>query len=94
MTWLEPSPDAGCAGASARLDVVASTIGRVVSVRFLDGRRLLATARTGAAGLYRATWRTKGAVAGRHELRAVVTDARGRTAEARQVVQVCRAEGG
>jgi len=94
VTWLEPSATGRCLEASERLDVVASAPVQIVSVRFLDGARLLATARTGAAGLYRATWRTKGAAAGRHELRTVVTDASGRTAEARQIVQVCRAAGG
>jgi len=94
VTWLEPLPSGGCAGAGERLEVAASAPGRIVSVRFLDGTRLLATARTGAAGLYRATWRAAGVAAGRHELRAVVTDARGRTAEARQIVRVCRAAGG
>ena len=90
VTWLEPLAGGGCAGASARLEVAASAPGRIVSVQFLDGARPLARARGGTAGLYRATWRPADATAGRHELRAVVTDASGRTAEARQVVRVCR----
>lgn len=90
VTWLGPLPGNGCAGAGTRLEVAASAPGRVVSVRFFDGARPLATARKGAAGTYRAAWR---AAAGRHELRAVATDARGRTAEARQAVRVCKAAG-
>jgi len=94
VTWLTPNANSRCLEASERLDVVASAPLRIASVRFLDGARRLATARRRDAGLYAATWRTTSATAGRHELRAVVTDTSGRTAEARQVVQVCRATDG
>ncbi len=89
VTWLEPSAGGRCLEASVPLDVLASAPGRIVSVRFFDGARLLATVRKGSAGLYGATWRTKGTAAGRHELRAVATAANGRTAEAQRVARVC-----
>ena len=87
VTWLSPGGGT-CLGASERLDVLASAPGKVVSVRFLDGRRALATVRTGRAGLYRATWRTAGVAKGEHELRAIVTDALGKKAEARRRVRL------
>ena len=40
-------------------------------------------------GIYGATWRRGGAAKGRHTLRAIVTDAKGRKAEAQRVVRVC-----
>ena len=73
-----------------RLVVVAGSTRPIRSVRFLDGRRPVATVRRGAGGLYGATWRTAGARAGRHVLRAVVTDGAGRTATAERVARICR----
>ena len=45
--------------------------------------------RTGASGLYTTTWRRGGAKKGKHTLRAIVTDAKGRKAEAQRIVRVC-----
>jgi hypothetical protein len=59
-------------------------------VRFYDGKRGIATVRRGVAGLYSATWRTNRTKKGRHALRAVVLDARGRTLSVRRVLRVCR----
>jgi hypothetical protein len=56
----------------------------------LDGRRLIAKRTEGIETLYDAPWRTRKAHRGRHVLRAVVTDRRGKTASARRLVRVCR----
>jgi hypothetical protein len=69
---------------------VAGSSARIRSVVLLDGRRRIARVRRGTAGLYAATWSTAGAARGRHVLRAVVTDVRGRTATAERVARVCR----
>ena len=59
------------------------------TIRFFDGRKPIATVRRGTSGIYSATWRRGGAAKGRHTLRAIVTDAKGRKAEAQRVVRVC-----
>jgi len=59
-------------------------------VRFFDGTRLVGTDTSAPAGIYSAVWRAGTAAKGRHTLRAVVTDARGRRAEQRDAVRVCR----
>ncbi len=89
VSWLAPEPRE-CLAASAPLTVVAGATRKIRSVRFLDGRRPIATTKRGPAGLYRATWRTRGAAKGLHRLRAIVTDAAGRKAEARLDVRLCR----
>ena len=89
LTWLVPSRGV-CAVRREPLLVTASSTARIRSVRFYDGRRGIATVRRGVAGLYGATWRTARAQKGRHVLRAVVLDRRGRTLAARRVVRVCR----
>jgi hypothetical protein len=62
----------------------------VRSVKFFDGKRLIATERRGSEGLFATPWRTAKARAGRHVLRAVVTDRRGATASGTRRVRVCR----
>jgi minor extracellular serine protease Vpr len=87
-TWIFPERLA-CLERRERLVVVAGSTATVRSVRFtIDGRRI-ATVRRGAAGLYTADWRPRGLGKGRHVLRSVVTDARGRTAEAQRPVRAC-----
>jgi len=54
----------------------------VRSVKFFDGKRLIATEKRGSEGLFTTPWRTRKARAGRHVLRTVVTDRRGATASA------------
>jgi hypothetical protein len=85
---VTPEPRA-CAPARTELLVLASSNTAVRSVRFFLGRKPIATVRRGTSGLYAATWRKGAAAKGRHVLRAVVTDARGRTAEAQRVARVC-----
>ena len=88
VTWLAPEVRE-CAAAQTPLAVLAGSNTAVRSVRFFRGRQLVATVRRGTAGLYTATWRRGGAAKGNHTLRAVVKDARGRTATAERVVRVC-----
>ena len=89
LTWLAPGSRA-CAARRQGLLVAASSTARIRSVRFYDGGRGIATVRRGVAGLYSATWRAGRAKKGRHALRAVVLDRRGRTFSARRVLRVCR----
>ncbi len=89
VTWLAPEQGA-CVRRQGRLVVVAGSPARIRSVRFLDGARQIALVRRGAAGLYGASWSTKGLPRGRRTLRALVTDVRGRTAVADRPVRLCR----
>ena len=89
VTWITPERNV-CAAARTRLLALAGSTARVRSVRFYDGRKLFATVRRGPAGLFTSTWRRGAAAKGKHTLRAIVTDARGRKAEAQRVVRVCR----
>jgi minor extracellular serine protease Vpr len=89
VNWLVPETNV-CAVAQQNLVVVAGSTARIRSVRFFDGERRIATDASGAAGLYNTTWRTRGLPRGRHQLRAVVTDAQGRTATAARRVRLCR----
>jgi minor extracellular serine protease Vpr len=90
MTWLLPRRRGCLRGNSQELLVLASTTNRIRRVRFFDGRRLIGTDRTGAAGLYSITWRARRAREGLHRLRAVAISARGRDARISRVVRVCR----
>jgi minor extracellular serine protease Vpr len=89
VNWLLPQPRA-CVGRVEPLFVTAGSTRGVRRVRFFDGRRRLATVKRGVEGLYDVTWRTRKAKRGRHVLRAVVTDRKGRTVSARRPVSVCR----
>jgi minor extracellular serine protease Vpr len=89
VTWLLPRPRA-CVSRVEGLFVTAGSTRGVRSVRFFDGRRLIAKRTEGIESLYDTPWRTRKAHRGRHVLRAVVTDRRGKTASARRLVRVCR----
>jgi hypothetical protein len=89
VTWVAPAPHE-CVARSAALVVVASSTRRIRSVRFFaDGRRV-GVDRSGTAGVFTGSWRTRLAHGGRHELTAVATDAGGRTLTAARDVRVCR----
>ncbi len=88
VTWITPEIRE-CTTAAPRLLVIAGSNSAVRSVRFLDGRKPIATVRRGSSSIYTATWRRAGAAKGRHTLRAIVTDAKGLKAEAQRVVRVC-----
>ncbi len=59
-------------------------------MRFYDGKRLLGKQTHGVDGLFVLDWKSGKAKRGRHVLRAVLTDKRGRRAKAQRLVRVCR----
>ena len=77
-------------GDRAPLVALASSPVAVRSVRFVDGQQTIATVRRGAAGVFTTTWRNGTAAQGRHVLRAIVTDAKGRQARAERAIRICR----
>jgi hypothetical protein len=89
ITWVTPEPSE-CATSPAQLLVLASSTAALRSVRFLDESKPIATVKRGVAGIYSVAWKRGGAAKGRHTLRAIVTDAKGRQAEAQRVVRVCK----
>ena len=89
VTWILPSKGV-CLPARARLQVVAGSNATVSSVGIFDGRRQIGRTRRNVAGIYEIGWRTTGKKRGAHKLTAVVSDTRGREAEAVQTVRVCR----
>ena len=86
VTWLLPRPRACAAGG---LFVLAGASNGVRSVKFFDGKHLIATEKRGSEGLFTTPWRVRKARAGRHVLRALVTDRRGASASATRAVRVC-----
>jgi hypothetical protein len=88
VSWIVPE-GADCTAKRTRMVVLADSNLAVRSVRFFRGEKLIATVRRGSFGLYAATWNRAGTAKGKHTLRAVVTDAKGRKAEAQRVVRVC-----
>ena len=89
ITWLAPEARE-CAPAQTTLLVIASSTATIRSVRFFDARKPIATDRRGGEGIYSAVWKRGGAAKGRHTLRAIVTDAMGRKAEAQRIARVCK----
>jgi hypothetical protein len=89
VTWLEPEISE-CIARQAPLAVLAGSTVAVRSVRFLVAGKQVAIDRRGGAGIYTATWRRGAIAGGRYKLRAIVTDAKGRTALAERIVRVCR----
>jgi hypothetical protein len=89
LTWVTPAENQ-CVGKTAGLLVVASSTKRVRSVRFLVDGKQIAIDRKGAADVFSGSWTTRLAARGKHELRAVATDAGGRTFAATRRVKVCR----
>ena len=89
VTWLLPGARA-CVGKATPLVVAGGSPRGVRSVRFFAGHRRISKQRGSPLGVYGATWRPKKASRGRHVLRVVLTDRRGRRAQARRVVRVCR----
>ncbi len=89
ITWITPE-QGKCLAARQKLLVVANDNVQISSVGFFDGARQIGRVRKNVAGLYETTWRTSGKRKGAHTLRAVVSDVRGREAEASQTVRICR----
>jgi hypothetical protein len=89
VTWITPERGR-CLAARQKLLVVANDNVQISSVGFFDGNRQIGRVRRNVAGLYEMTWRTSGRRKGAHSLTAVVSDVRGREAEASQIVRICR----
>jgi hypothetical protein len=87
-TWLVPRANA-CVAARTRLALVAGSTTALRSTRFYVDGRLISTDRTSREGLFTADLRRRGLSRGRHALRGVVVDARGREAAAQRRVRVC-----
>ena len=90
LTWVTPSANECVGGKTTGLLVVASSTRPVRSVRFLVDEKQVAVDHKGVADVFSATWRTGAAAKGKHVLRAVVTDADGRTLAASRSARVCR----
>jgi hypothetical protein len=89
LTWVVPAENE-CVAKAAALVVVASSTKQVRSVRFLVDGKQIQIDRKGAADVFSGLWATQVVPAGKHELRAVATDAGGHTFAATRHVKVCR----
>jgi len=89
VTWITPEKGK-CLAARQKLVVVANDNVQISSVGFFDGNRQIGRVRKNVAGLYEMTWRTTGRRKGAHTLTAIASDVRGREAEAKQTVRICR----
>jgi subtilisin family serine protease len=89
ITWVTPERGR-CLAARQKLIAVANDNVQISSVGFFDGNRQIGRVRRNVAGLYELTWRTRNKRKGAHTLTAVVSDVRGREAEASQTVRICR----
>ena len=89
LTWVAP-PANRCVGKTVALIVVASSTKPVRSVRFFVDGKQIDVDRNGAADVFSSSWTTRTAEPGRHILRALATDAAGRTLAATRAVKVCR----
>ena len=88
VSWI--LPNAGlCLPARAKLQVVAGSNASISSVGFYDGQRQIGRIRKNVAGIYQLNWRPRGK-RGAHVLTAIVSDTRGREAEATRTVRLCR----
>jgi minor extracellular serine protease Vpr len=88
ITWILPNRGT-CLPARTKLQVVAGSSANISSVGFFDGNRQLGRVRKNVAGIYELNWRPRGR-RGAHTLTAIVSDTRGREAEASRVVRLCR----
>jgi hypothetical protein len=90
VTWVLPEKSSKCLPARTQLQVVAGSTASISSVGFFDGNRQIKRVRKNVAGVYTFTWGTKGKKRGKHVLTARVSDTRGREAETKRTVRVCR----
>jgi hypothetical protein len=88
ITWILPNQNA-CLPARAKLQVVAGSNATISSVGFFAGGRQIGRTRKNFAGIYELNWRPRGG-RGRRTLTAIVSDTRGREAEAARTVRICR----
>ncbi len=89
VTWLAPT-SAACVSGLTRLVATGSSTATVRSVAFYDGAKRIAVKTKGTAGIYAADWPAKGRAKGKHTLRVVLTDAKGRPSSASLTVKTCK----
>ena len=89
LTWVTPAENA-CVGKTAGLLVAAGSTKRITSVRFFVDGKQIDIDRKGGSDLFAGSWKTQRSPAERHTLRAVATDAAGRTIASIRRVRVCR----
>ena len=85
VNWLLPT--GGCVAGTSTLAVTGGSSRGVRSVSFFSGKRRISKQRGSSVGVYAATLRAK---KGRHTVRVVLTDRKGRRVQARRLVRVCR----
>ena len=90
IAWMLPTKNTCLAKPRARLQVVAGSNAVISSVGFFDGKRQIGRVRKNVAGVYTLPWKTQGKKRGKRTLTAVVSDTRGREAEATLKVRICR----
>jgi hypothetical protein len=88
IAWLVPATNA-CLRTTTRLAVAAGSTKKLKTVTFYNGRKKIGSSKPDSAGLAFKDWNVKKAKKGKHQLRATVRDARGRTATASRIVRVC-----
>ncbi len=89
LTWVTPAENE-CVAKTTGLVVVASSTKRVTAVRFFADGKQVDVDRKGGSDVFTSSWSTQHVPSGRHALRAVATDAGGRTLSATRHVRVCR----
>ncbi len=90
IAWILPSANACATKPRVRLQVVAGSNAVVSSVGFFNGKRQIGRVRKNVAGVYTLNWKTAGQKRGKRTLTAVVSDTRGREAEVKRTVRICR----
>jgi subtilisin family serine protease len=89
VTWVAPAENE-CVSKTVPLVVVASSTKRVRSVRFFVDAKQIDVDRRGLSDVFTGSWESRFAEPGRHVLRALATDAGGRTFAASRNLRVCR----
>jgi hypothetical protein len=79
-----------CVSKTVPLVVVASSTKAVRSVRFFVDAKQIDVDRHGLSDVFTGSWESRFAQPGRHVLRALATDAGGRTFAASRDLRVCR----
>jgi len=89
LTWVAPAANV-CLGKTAGLVVVANSSKSIRSVRFFVDDKQIDVDRKGTSDVFSGSWTTRLAEPGTHVLKALATDAAGRTLSATRSVRVCR----
>ena len=90
VSWLVPAPAECVHPPRTRLAVVAGSTRPIASVHFYDGKKSIANVKKGAGGVYVTDWTVKAPDTGKHTLRAVVVDRKGRRDTALRNTHVCK----